>query len=388
MDLKGIYCERELAMNVPDRWATYVMASGSDLQSLMKSHFGARKRNVCFIMGRGFDPRMNLGLRTLLTECPGHSYRVLVLEFSEGQTSPSNRYASMVDSNSKDLQEITKTLGKVESREIVIWSTDGRRIGSRSAANLFSEPADIDKYTDIFVDVSSLPRSIFFPLLAKLLHIIEKKKGGEPTNLFTLVAENSDIDTRIVDEGIDEEADFVDLFRSGADRMSSSKHPKVWFPILGESQGIQLRRIHDLVGPDEICPVLPSPSMLPRRSDSLVGEYHGLLFDQMRVEPKNFIFASERNPFEAYRQISRAIRYYNEVLKPLGGCRSIISSVSSKLLSLGGLLAAYELKRMKYDIAIAHVEAQGYSIVDQESIDGLLGQSSLFALWLAGECYE
>jgi hypothetical protein len=388
MGFKGIFRERKLAMSVPDRWETYVMASGGDLQSLLKSHFDARKRSVCFIMGRGFDPRMNLGLRTLLAECPGHDYHVLVLEFSEGSASPSNRYASLVDANSKELEELTKSLGGVESREVVIWSTDGRRIGSRSAANLFAEPADLRKYTDIFIDVSSLPRSIFFPLVAKLLHIIEKKKDGEPTNLFTFVAENSDIDARIVDEGIDEEADFVDLFRSGADRMSSSKHPKVWFPILGEAQGIQLRRIHDLVSPDEICPVLPSPSTFPRRSDSLVGEYHGLLFDQMRVEPQNFIFASERNPFEVYRQMSRAIRHYNNVLKPLGGCRSIISSVSSKLLSLGGLLAAYELKRMRYDIAIAHVEAQGYSIVDQETIAGLLDQSSLFAMWLAGECYE
>jgi len=55
---------------------------------------------------------------------------------------------------------------------------------------------------------------------------------------------------------------------------------------------------------------------------------------------------------------------------------------------VGGLLAAYELKRAKLDIAIAHVEAQGYSIVEEGTIRGLVEKSSLFALWLAGECYE
>jgi hypothetical protein len=310
------------------------------------------------------------------------------LEFSEGPTSPSNRYAALVEKNSIELAALEKSVTKLEPREVTIWSPDGRRIGSRSAANLFKESSELDSYTDVIVDVSSLPRSIFYPLLAKLLHLIEKRKGSSPINLLALVAENPDLDARIIDEGIDEEADYVDLFRSGADRMASAQHPKVWFPILGETQDIQLRRIHDLVSPDEICPVLPSPSQVPRRSDALVAEYHGLLFDQMRVEPQNFIYASEGNPFEVYRQMCRAIRHYNNVLKPLGGCRAIISSVSSKLLSIGGLLAAYELKRTKFDIAIAHVEAQGYSIVEEETVHGLVDRSSLFALWLAGQCYE
>jgi hypothetical protein len=371
------------------RWTNYVMASGGELNDLLKAHFGDSKRMVCFMMGRGFDPRMNLGLSTFLNSYPQHTYRAVVLEFAEGPNSPSNRYARLVEENSEELFGLTKERAEVVSKEVTVWSPDGRRIGSRSAANLFKETEELKGYTDIIVDISSLPRSIFYPLLAKVLYLTERQPSSEKRqNLFVVVSENSAIDQRIVDEGVDEEADYVDLFRSGADRMASARHPKVWVPILGEGQALQLRRIHDLVGPDEICPVLPSPSLVPRRADTLIEEYHGLLFDQMRAEPQNFIYASERNPFEVYRQMCRTILHYNQVLEPLGGCRAVISSVSSKLLSVGGLLAAYELKRAKLDIAIAHVEAQGYSIVEEGTIRGLVEKSSLFALWLAGECYE
>jgi hypothetical protein len=391
MVIERFFTSGDLAVNdaIKLRWATYVMARGPELADLLKSHFGNSQRAICFIMGRGFDPRMNLGLSTILNGYPQHSYRVVALEFSEGPNSPSNRYASLVEQNSEELSRLTEGRASVEPREVTIWSPDGRRVGSRAAANLFQQPDELKDYTDIVVDISSLPRSIFYPLVAKLLYLVERQpERTSRLNLFVLVSENSEIDQRIVDEGVDEEADYVDLFRSGADRMASARHPKVWVPILGESQALQLRRIHDLVTPDEICPVLPSPSLVPRRADMLLAEYHGLLFDQMRVEPQNFIYASERNPFEVYRQMCRTIQHYNQVLKSLGGCRTVVSSVSSKLLSVGGLLAAYELKRAKLDIAIAHVEAQGYSIVEEETIRGLVESSSLFALWLSGECYD
>ena len=371
------------------RWETYVMAGGTELKDLMARHFGAEKRrSVCFIMGRGFDPRMNLGLTALL-EYPNHDLKVLALHFVEGPNSPSLRYTSLVEENFKELTRICEGRAELLASEVTIWSPDGRRVGSRSAASIFQRPGELAEFSDIVVDISSLPRSIFYPLIAKLLYLAERQENRTTKlNLFVIVSENSEIDARIMDEGVDEEADYVDLFRSGADRMSASQHPKVWIPILGEYQELQLRRIHDLVSPDEICPVLPSPSLMPRRADLLVAEYHGLLFDQMRVEPQNFIYASERNPFEVYRQVRRTIIHYNKVLKTLGGCRAIVSSVSSKLLSMGGLLAAYEMKQAKLDVSMAHIEAQGYSIENEDTIRDLARNSSLFALWLCGECYD
>lgn len=378
-----------IAPAVPFRWSTYVMANGAPFDELLKAHFGGSKRKVRVILGKGFDPRMNLGVKKLMPFAPDNEFELVVLAFSEGSNSPSHRYGKLAAANWDELTMLRQGKASVGTKEVSIWSADGRRIGSRSAANLFQRPDEFASCTDVVIDVSSLPRGIFCPLIAKILHLAERQTTRDkPLNVFVLVAENPEIDQLIVDEGIDEEADYVDLFRSGGDRVAGALHPKVWIPVLGERQPLQLRRIHDLVNPIEICPVLPSPSVDPRRSDKLVTEYYGLLFDQMRVEPQNFIYASEQNPFEVYRQIRRTILDYHQVLQPLGGCRAVVSSVSSKLLSIGAMLAAYELKRAKIDVGIAQIEAQGYRIDQEDTIRALVEGSTLFCLWLAGECYE
>jgi hypothetical protein len=164
--------------------------------------------------------------------------------------------------------------------------------------------------------------------------------------------------------------------------------PKVWIPILGEGQRNQLERIYILVNPDEICPVLPFPSLSPRRGDELLIEYRELLFDHWRIEPRNIIYSSEQNPFETYRQIQRAVLHYNQALESLGGCKAAVSAVSSKLLSLGAFLATYELKSTGISIGLAHIEAQGYEVVGGDNTDSMPVEGELFTLCLAGECYE
>ena len=143
--------------------------------------------------------------------------------------------------------------------------------------------------------------------------------------------------------------------------------------------------MYENVKPDEICPVIPSPSRDPRRCDNLLMEYRELLFDRLRVEPHNFIYTCEHNPFETYRQIYRTIRRYEDALKPLHGCKIVISAVSSKLLSIGALLAAYEASKAGYMIGVSHIETHGYSM---NTPDGNNQSKDLFSLWLAGECYD
>ncbi len=100
----------------------------------------------------------------------------------------------------------------------------------------------------------------------------------------------------------------------------------------------------------------------PRRGDDIVVEYQRELFDELRLDPRGFLYASEDNPFEVYRQVRAAILHYNDVFKLLGGCKVALSALSSKLMSLGLLLVAYELKRAAYNIGVAHIECQGYSL--------------------------
>ena len=77
--------------------------------------------------------------------------------------------------------------------------------------------------------------------------------------------------------------------------------------------------------------------------------------------------------------------HYNEALKPLGGCKATISVVSSKLISIGGLLAAYELiHKSEIEVGLALAEAQGYQFAKRD----LALEGELCSLWLIGEPYE
>jgi len=268
-----------------------------------------------------------------------------------------------------------------------MFSSEGRRITSRSAESVFRSVDEFMAFSDIFVDVSSLPRSVYFPVVAKLLFLLDGMDGTRSPNLFVLVSESAALDGRIVEEGIDEDGGYIHPFRGGVDRESAAAVPRVWFPLLGEDQHLQLTRIYDLINPAEICPLLPSPSVDPRRADNLVMEYREMLFERLRVETRNFIYASETNPFEVYRQLRRSILHYAGALKQLGGSNAVISANSSKLLSVGALLAAYELKRAGVDIAIAHVETHGYTLKGTADLNPLTNESSLYGLWLSGDCY-
>lgn len=143
--------------------------------------------------------------------------------------------------------------------------------------------------------------------------------------------------------------------------------PKVWFPVLGEGSRAKLEKFYELIEPDEICPILPFPSKNPRRSDDILKEYRQLLFDVWNIEIRNIIYADEQNPFQVYRHICNAVLRYNNALNPLRGAKYTVSAVSSKLLSLGALLAVYNLKEIGFNIGLANVDVYGYTFKENNT---------------------
>jgi hypothetical protein len=374
------------------RWENYVLEKGANLFEFWCHRLESGKGKILFIMGKGFDPRMCLGIERLFETNKSFEVTVKVIVFDEGTGSPSNNYSARVEENWQKLENIVNGKGSLLPHPLPMWSEDGRRrVGSRAATQIVTSSDDLKNYTDIIIDVSSMPRSIYMPLIASVLNCLDAaaSTGAKPEqNLHVWVSENPFIDMNINDEEIDEQADFIQGFRGGFDMESTAGQPRVWMPILGEGQKTQLERINELLQPDEICPVLPSPSFNPRRGDNLVLEYREFLFDTLNVEPRNFIYAAERNPFEVYRQMRRTIVHYRDVLHPLGGCKTALSALSSKLMSLGTLLVAYELKSLEIEVGIAHIEANGYKINEGLYEPDKLSKNDLFGLWLFGECYE
>lgn len=369
------------------RWRDYFLRDGEGFDEFWRAFLAERKRNLLFVLGHGFDARMCDGIERVLNLGGEGTRDVALIAFDEGAESPSQIYLAQRTANGERLEKLVQGRGTIGHRDIKMFSDDNRRIGARSIAQEFASSAEFRSYTDVVVDISALPRSLYMPLLAKLLALFDgEAKGGEKRNLHVIVSHSPTIDGAIVEEGLEESASYLFGFAAAAlESESTSGQPKIWIPVLGKRQPAQLERINQFVMPDEICPLLPSPARDPREGDSIMIEYRELLFDQLRVEPRNIIYAAESNPFEVYRQLMRSILHYDRALKPLGGCKVALSAMSSKLASMGVLLAAYELGRRepKVTVGVAHVESQGYRV---ES-NGTAPSTTLFTMWLSGECY-
>ncbi len=187
----------------------------------------------------------------------------------------------------------------------------------------------------------------------------------------------------MVEEELDEDVITLSGF-SGRLDAESLRNPTIWLPLLGEAQELRLSRIFDKVQPDEICPVVPFPSKNPRRGDRIIEGHQRILFDEFRVEPRNILYASEYNPFEAYRQVFSTIDRYREALVELEDCRVFVSPLSSKLLSIGALLACYDHKEQRsgrFHVGMPYVEAAAYG----PSVDASEAEWEFSNMWLTGE---
>ncbi|HRE73461.1 MAG TPA: hypothetical protein PK637_02070 [Flavobacteriales bacterium] len=375
----------------PNKWNPYVLMRNEETASFFKDHFTQEGRKPLFILAKGFDVRMNIVISKLIECCPDVDLECLLIEFDEGPNSSSHKYKSLVDEN---IQELTTLLSNktLVRRSVALLGGTGKnqkRVGDRNAAGIIHSYDEISKYTDIVVDISALPRGIYFSLIGKILSLVETKES--PINLFVSVAENAAIDIKTKEFGADDDLNYLHGFGGRIELSSEIEEPVIWFPILGEGKVEHFRKAYNHImsqnRPYEICPILPFPAKNPRRVDALIVEYHSLLFDELGIEAKSIMYVPEQNPFEAYIRLNNAIKNYNLSLKPLKGCKAVASTFSSKLLSIGTLLTAYEL-REEIGVGVLNVDSEGYIIDDIEGVKNLKNQSELFLSWLTGQPYQ
>jgi hypothetical protein len=372
------------------RWNYYSLLKTEELTRFWAQRLNNRSSNLLCILALGFDPR-TCDVVKMLKNVGGEGRRdAILIQFDEGPDSPSQALAAHVAQNRQTITDAINGMGNMTVRQLKLIDDDGRRVESVNAARLFSNMSEFDAYDDIVFDISALPRGIYFAILAKLLYLRDEAKRvnkGRLPNIHVIVAENAGLDAEIHQEGVEESAHFVHGFSGGAQQEATAAVPCIWMPLLGEGQEQQFRVIHDFVKPSEVLPVLPSPARNLRRADDLVIEYRELLFDSLRLDPRNFIYGHEQNPFVVYRQIHSVIDRYRQSLKPLGGARFVLSALSSKLMSLGPLLVAYELKPENI-VGLAHVASSGYQFDPLQPNETSANLTELFGLWLAGDYYE
>ena len=340
----------------------------------------------CFVLGHGFDPRAGVAVNCLISAKSDICFDTLALKFDHGSDMPNEQMEEAAKKNWSEIYENVESRGEVNITDVIFRGDGGRNVGARNSANVFSSRNEITKYTDIVIDISAMPQSSYYPLIARLLFFYDelRKEGKNQPNIHVVVSEDPDLDSEIRAEGVDETASFLHPFEGAFNREATGQLPKIWFPVLGEGQEVQIDRIYNLINPDEICPVLPSPSRNPKQGDKIVMEYHELLFDQLRIDPRNIIYCSEFNPFEVYRQIRKSAIQYDSVFQLVGGCKIAISALCNKLMSLGILLVAYELKQSGIlNLGIAQIDCKEYIMSKNASLN-----AEPVGLWLVGECYD
>ena len=364
------------------RWDPYILARPEEFEPFWRDHLQGRTRETLFILGRGFDPRAlrALGVLRELGACP----KVWLLAFEDGREESPTR-TKLTLRNRQALVELVGE-GNIVELPVSIGMTGAGMATSGSTGRAISAQGSTAALDDVVVDISAMPRVVALSAIAKLIHDQDEAgTAGRCANLHVVAAESvrTDLEARgSLMDGVTSLTGF-----SGRLNEETTEHlPRVWFPVLGEQQRDRLQLIRSHVNPDEICPVVPFPSRNPRRGDQIIAEYTELLFEDFRVEPSNILRGSEFNPFEAYRQLYLAIDRYRKALTELGGCKVYVSPLSSKLLSVGALLACYdhqfgEVPGERLNVGMPYVETSVYADPDV----GHETESELYSMWIRGE---
>lgn len=367
------------------RWDPYQLYAGGEFNVFWSNHLAAGSRKLLFIVGRGFDARAAMVPQRILGRGKVAVLHGWVLHYQNGQ--PNSALAQQrIDANAAAFQQIFGS-GLTEI-DVQMRGAGNSHATSRNTRRAVTRRDQLVQYTDVIVDISAMPRTIGLTAIAQLIALLDEFafRGGPSINLHVVVAESVVADKRLTAGSLSDTVTSLSGFSGQLTAESTINLPRVWFPVLGEGQSARLERIRDELDPDEICPTIPFPSRDPRRGDQLIEEYRQLLFDDFRVEPANILYASEYNPFEAYRQIYGAISRYRDSLSDLGGCKVYVSPLSSKLLSVGALLACYDHKGDsagpdRVNVGIPYVESVSYGEPNEAVDPGI----DVYSLWVRGD---
>jgi hypothetical protein len=351
------------------RWQNGYKAVGvREVQSLWATRTDGR---TLLVAGAGFDPRAPVAYECISAACP-RPVDVVQVRLEALKTDPSTEDLALAGRERMERAVAESKASLVDHHTVDPTASTGMLI-----ARGFFEGDYIKGYDEVIVDVSALPRSVFFPLVRGLLQMHNSREWDG--QLHVVACDNPRIDRIVTGEGAGSPAALPGY----VDREPTNGHvTKIWVPVLGEGESVRVDALREAISAEEVCPVLPFPSKDPRRGDDIVREYRELLFETMAVEPRNVIYASEANPFDLYRTLSRLNDSYKQTLSPLGETRMILSAHSSKLLSVGVLLTAFER-----GLEVVHVSPDLYTLKHTEDIAALAVDDLVVDLWLTGEPY-
>lgn len=371
-------------MDVTRRWedAIHIKPTILDFNDFWKNRL-KEKRNILIITGLGWDPRMSVLPKTL-KNIGGNGLRDLHLlhyKPSKSENSPNKKF---INYNRETINSIYEKWGSKEEFEIMTRKERNLYVGDEAISRCYIK-YDFKKYSDILVDISALPKSLYFTLLSVL---VKKCDIDHPKmNIHVIACQDVDFDSQIKENPDDTR--FLKGFKGIFNRLSQQQVTIIWVPVLEQNYSASLRKLHDYVNPKDVYPVLPFPSRNPRTDDNLLIEYRSIFVDEWYINPMNIIYSVEDDPLDVYRSLLNLLEKQKEVLEPLGGVSMVVSALSSKLSSIGVFMSAFE-----GNIAVAHAIGRH---VPPENLDDTRYwnedamnrfQRNIHSIWLTGEPYE
>lgn len=378
----------------PPRWERCVDHRGRAVQTFAAQHFGEPHRRVLLVGGAGFDPR-SLTVARLLAPVLGARLDALLLR--ERRPSPSPALRDRADAHIAELQGLIPSMQVVD---VTVFESDGAVSVGRQVVEAI-RAVDVTRYTDIVVDFSALSIGSSFPITRLLLERLEaadqqddtesdaEPNDGAPTagavdrrvNLHAMVTARPTTDDRIVPSPSSVVGPVHGFHgRYGLDE--TERAAKLWLPQLRFGQRGVLERLYDYLRPDDVVPVLPFPAHDPRIGDRLIEHYATEFESRWSVDARSIMYADETSPLDFYRTVLRIDDGRHPVFAETGGSLLILSPAGSKVLALGGMMAAVER-----DLPVMYVETLSYT-AEIETDDGTsYSAADVVHVWLFGEAY-
>ena len=186
--------------------------------------------------------------------------------------------------------------------------------------------------------------------------LIERCEANPAINLHLMITSNPDLDDQIVGEP----ASYAQAVRgfSGPSAFQAMPIARIWLPQLGRGRVETLRKIratHDSVY--KVCPVVPFPARNTRRGDELLSEYQAALVEEWKVDARDYIYVSEKNPLDCYRNVSTLKKRYDKTVDEVFFPQIILSPLGSRVIAAGAMMAAIE-----HDLSVHYVETSALRV--------------------------
>jgi len=335
-----------------DHWANCITNFDEDVVGFAADYFADESRKVLLVAAAGFDPRSRR-VSKMLADTLGS--RLSAYYIREDRPGATDELIKRAESNEAALKEIVPN-SKVFT--IPVFADDGAPVGGSRLVTKMEENPVADDVTDVILDFSALSIGVGFPA-AKLLLLDCEEDGSRAFHL--MIVSNPELDDRITSVP----SNRISPVKGYAPDvgLSTLDVAQVWIPQLAHGRASSLTQI-DAASEKwyKICPVLPFPARNPRRADDLLTEYQNELANEWEIDPRDIVYASERNPLDCYRTLSTLKQRFDRTMEGTYEPRMVLSPIGSKVLAAGAMMAAIE-----HGMAVQYVETESYDFTGAQA---------------------